>query len=69
MKEEDKYSIDDLRERMGKAFRVDIVNELVFDQSVELAEEGSKIRLTKEGEEIARRLIRAHRLAESKCTG
>ncbi len=64
MKEEGKVSIDGLKSTMSGNFDPDIINELSFEGLVELSEENSKITLTEKGEDYARRLIRAHRLAE-----
>jgi len=64
MKEEGKNSMDVLKDAMDKDFNADIVNELSSDGLVELKEGGTKIILTKKGEDVARKLIRAHRLAE-----
>jgi len=64
MKEQGKDSMDALKSGLRENFNVDIVNELSYEDLVELIEENNKIILTKKGEEYAKRIIRAHRLAE-----
>jgi len=64
MKEQGKDSMDALMNGLGGNFNADIVNELSYEDLVELIEENNKIILTKKGEEYSKRIIRAHRLAE-----
>ena len=64
IKEEESDSTDDLKSIMKEDFSSEIVEELSSEDLVELREHGVKIRLTAKGEDSARRLIRAHRLAE-----
>jgi len=64
MKEEGKDSVDVLKSTMGANYNADIIDEFVSEDLVELSEENDKIILTKKGEDYARQLIRAHRLAE-----
>ncbi len=64
MKEGGRDSIDALKGGMGGNYNGDVVDELASEELVELAEENKTVRLTNNGEDHARRLIRAHRLAE-----
>ena len=64
MKEKDIDSTDNLKSVLGNDFSNDIVDELSSDGLVDMKESGKKITLTKKGEDAARQLIRAHRLAE-----
>ena len=64
MKEEGKDSIDALKSALGTDYDADITNELLSDGLVQLSEHNNSITLTKKGEDYARQLIRAHRLAE-----
>ena len=64
MKEEDSSSVDVLKSVMNENFNVTVIDELSFEDMVELTEEAKRITLTKKGEVYARQLIRAHRLAE-----
>ncbi len=64
MKEEGTDSMDALKSAMNENFDAAIIDELLSEDMVELTEEENKIALTKKGENYARQLIRAHRLAE-----
>jgi len=64
MKENNQDSIDILKDIMESEFRMDIVDELSAEGMIELRKGGSEISFTARGEEIARKLIRSHRLAE-----
>ena len=64
MKEEGEDSIDRLRSALLEDFNTDIIDELSSEGLVDLNEENKKIALTRKGEDVARQLIRAHRLAE-----
>jgi len=64
MREEEKDSMDVLKNAMGENFNTEIVDELLSEGLVELTEDNKKIILTKEGVSYARRIIRAHRIAE-----
>ena len=64
MKEGGKDSIDALKSALNASYDADITDELLSEDLVELSEENNKITLTKKGEDYARQLIRAHRLAE-----
>jgi len=64
MKEENKNEISDLRNLMEKDFNLDIVNELSSQNLISLSDNNTKVKLTKEGADNARQLIRAHRIAE-----
>ena len=64
MKEEGKDSIDALKSALNTDYDADITNELLSEDLLELSEDNNTVALTKNGEDYARRLIRAHRLAE-----
>ncbi len=64
MKENAKNSVDVLKDAMDDSFEANIIDELISEDMVELAEEENKISLTEKGQDYARQLIRAHRLAE-----
>ncbi|UCC94620.1 MAG: metal-dependent transcriptional regulator [Candidatus Omnitrophota bacterium] len=64
MREEGKNLMEVLKSAMGENFDASIIYELSYEGFVELSEEDNKIILTKKGDDYARRLIRAHRLAE-----
>jgi len=64
MKEDARNSVDVLKNAMNDSFEADIIDELISEDMVELAEEENKISLTEKGADYARQLIRAHRLAE-----
>lgn len=64
MKEKNQDSIDILKDVMKSEFSMDIVDELSVEGMVELRNGGSNIDFTARGEEIGRKLIRSHRLAE-----
>jgi len=64
MKSEEKDSMDVLKDAMGERFSAEIIDELLSEYLVELTEDNNKITLTKEGLDYARRIIRAHRIAE-----
>jgi len=64
MKEDARNSVDVLKNAMNDNFEADIIDELISEDMVELVEEDDRINLTEKGESYARRLIRAHRLAE-----
>jgi len=64
MKEGGKSSTDDLKNAMQEDFNSEIVDELSSEGLVKLTDRDTKITLTQKGEDGARRLIRAHRLAE-----
>jgi DtxR family Mn-dependent transcriptional regulator len=62
MKEAGQDSIDILKETVNGVSDARIVDELLLEDQIELT--GNKIRLTKKGENDARKIIRAHRIAE-----
>lgn len=64
MKEGGKNSIDAIKTALSENFDAAIIDKLSSEDMVELTEQGNKIALTKKGEDYARHLIRAHRLAE-----
>ncbi len=64
MKEEGKDSTDTLKSGIGEDFDAGIIDELLSEDLVKLTDDNNKIVLTKKGEDDARRIIRAHRLAE-----
>ena len=64
LKEEGEHSVDALTSTMGESYDIAIIDQLLSEDMVELAEQENKIALTNKGEDSARRIIRAHRLAE-----
>ena len=64
MKEDDENSIEVIRKTMGDDYNADIIDELASEEMIDLAEDQSKLTLTKNGSDYARQLIRSHRLAE-----
>ncbi len=64
MKEENKESLDDLREMMGESFDQGAMESLVADHMIEFDKIVNKVSYTKEGEAAGKQLIRAHRIAE-----
>ena len=64
MKENKEDSIESLKSGMDVNYDPDVIEDLVYEDMVELTEGEKKITLTKKGEDYARQLIRAHRLAE-----
>jgi DtxR family Mn-dependent transcriptional regulator len=47
-----------------QSYDLDVTDELASDGLLQLTEQENKMTLTKNGDDYARRLIRAHRLAE-----
>lgn len=64
MKEKERDSIDVLKNAMGENYDPKMINELLSEELVNLLECDTKIMLTKKGIKYARRIIRAHRIAE-----
>lgn len=64
MKSENKDSMDALKSAMAESFDTEIVDELLSEDMVKVSKDNKKIVLTKKGEDCARRIIRAHRIAE-----
>lgn len=64
MMEEGKNSIDDLKELMGEGYNVEIIEQLFQEGLVNKDEKNQEISFTDQGEARARKLIRAHRIAE-----
>lgn len=64
MKEEEKETFDDLKASLGEEFNADVLDELSSEGLVKIDKKSSKISLSKDGDYLARQLIRAHRLAE-----
>ena len=64
MKEKGEDSIDVLKGNTDVNYDPHVIEELVYEDMVELTEGENKITLTKKGQDYARQLIRAHRLAE-----
>lgn len=64
LKEEKEESIQVLKNAIGEDFDNSVVEELLSENLVKLTEDFGRINLTIEGEDYARRIIRAHRLAE-----
>lgn len=57
-------SLEDFKVNLHREYKSIIVNELVLDGLIKLSGKGHKIDFTQKGEDRARNLIRAHRLAE-----
>ena len=64
MKEDGVDSIDELKAKVKDKFSVELLMELASGGLVDMPVDGQKAALTKKGEDAARQLIRAHRLAE-----
>ncbi len=64
MKEHGQRSMDELRRWMKQAFDQGVVDELAGAGLVDVGKTGSEVSLTGQGEEYARKLVRAHRIAE-----
>jgi DtxR family Mn-dependent transcriptional regulator len=64
LNEEGKDSMDALEDALGEDFDPSVISELLSEDLVDLTDDNNKIVLTKKGEDDARRIIRAHRLAE-----
>ena len=64
MKEDRDDSIEALKTAMNGNMDSSIIDELSSEDLVELSADGSKIKLTKKGEDYGRQIVRAHRLAE-----
>jgi len=64
MKESGRDSIDALKAGMESNYNDEVVDQIAYENLVELSEEHKTIRLTEDGEDYARSVIRAHRLAE-----
>ena len=64
MKEGQKDSLDALKDALDTAYDPHITDELLSDGLVQLSKDSNSIALTNKGEDYARQLIRAHRLAE-----
>jgi DtxR family Mn-dependent transcriptional regulator len=57
-------SVNDLKNTLNSGYDENLTDELISEDLAELDKDNTKITLTKKGQEHARRLIRAHRLAE-----
>ncbi|MFH1761593.1 MAG: metal-dependent transcriptional regulator [bacterium] len=64
MKEQSKHAMEDLKNGIDTDFNIEILNELSDEDLVEIGQDHKNINLTPKGEEHARGIIRAHRLAE-----
>ena len=64
MKNNENDSMDVLKNAMGANFDTEIIDELLSEDLVALTKDNNKIVLTREGEDYARQIIRAHRIAE-----
>ncbi|MBF0106578.1 MAG: metal-dependent transcriptional regulator [Deltaproteobacteria bacterium] len=64
MKEENQSSMATLKSMMGDDYKPDVVKDLLSKELVALGAEETTITLTPRGEELAKQLIRSHRLAE-----
>lgn len=64
MNEDKVDSVEALKIAMNGDYNDSIIDKLAFEDMIEMTSDGSKIRLTKKGQEYGRQIIRAHRLAE-----
>jgi DtxR family Mn-dependent transcriptional regulator len=64
MKEDGVDLIADLKETMKEHYDAAMVDELSSEDMVQLGQDGNTITLTEKGDDYARKIIRAHRLAE-----
>ncbi|WP_420266353.1 metal-dependent transcriptional regulator [Candidatus Magnetominusculus dajiuhuensis] len=64
MKEDGKDSMAELEAEIGANFNIQIVNECLAGGLASVSDDDNTVALTIKGEERARRIIRAHRLAE-----
>ncbi len=64
MKEQNNYSINELKSKVHTEFNELILNELIEENIVEKNLDSNTVKLTENGEKEARQIIRAHRLAE-----
>ena len=64
MKEHGENAVSDIKHSMGGAFNPVMLDELADEGLVEMSRNGEKVKMTPSGEKEARKLIRAHRLAE-----
>ena len=64
MREDGRDSMSELKSAMEENFDVAIIDELSFENMVELKDNGNGIVLTKKGIDHAKQIIRAHRIAE-----
>jgi len=64
MKEEQKQTLDDLKASLGKEFNPDVLDDLSSQKLIKLDKRKGDVSLSATGEDHARQLIRAHRLAE-----
>lgn len=64
MKEDGKTSMAELQAELGDNFSCEIFDECVINELAETSDGDKSVALTPKGQERARRIIRAHRLAE-----
>ncbi|MBF0553950.1 MAG: transcriptional regulator, partial [Nitrospirae bacterium] len=64
MREDGKNSMAELKAEIGDSFNIEIVNECLDGSLAAVSDNDKTVALTIKGEERARRIIRAHRLAE-----
>jgi len=64
MKEKETCRIDELKAAVGKDFNMNVVKDLAEAGYIALNEDNEYFSLTKTGQDRARKIIRAHRLAE-----
>jgi len=64
MREDREESLDALKEALGEGFQAAVLDGLTSDGLVAVTEDESRITLTEKGLDRARRVIRAHRIAE-----
>ncbi|MFH1505324.1 MAG: metal-dependent transcriptional regulator [Candidatus Omnitrophota bacterium] len=65
LKEENNNFLKALKNTMGEDFKEGIIEELINEELMIIDKQEGKILLTEKGENYARKLIRAHRIAES----
>lgn len=68
MKEDGKDSMAALKSTMNENYDAAIIDELSFEDMVQISQDSNMIALTEKGTGYARQLIRAHRLAERLLT-
>ncbi len=64
MREEGEESLDTLKEALGEGFDAAVLDELTSDGLVAITKDEHRITFTEKGVDRARRVIRAHRIAE-----
>ena len=64
MREDGEESLDALKEALGEGFDAAVLDELTSDNLIAVTKDELRITLTEKGADRARRVIRAHRIAE-----